>query len=347
MRVEIFGNSGDELFVSKQGPASTISDDIKRSNDDINGDLRSVSGDIKISQTKVKGNLNTVSGDITVSRNSDVSVKVYSTSGDIKIDNSNIGGNIMTISGDIELEESHVQGNVMSKSGDISLSNSRVECDVIVDAGSFAIEHSSIGGGLEISTALLTLNSSKVNNIKVLPASSGVSNVIISGGDVVSSIISSGVFIGGGNVVIGGRRFGSGGGSVISVGHGSVSNVNGYNVTATATETRVITPDGTIFVNGDKIHGNGPNTYAEYKSSRSNAPTIRGPGWKDEGSGISKGIKTTQKDEGPKEPDQIVELKNGSEVSGVITFEDGNGKVVVSSNSRFTGKVSGGIVEKQ
>ncbi len=45
--------------------------------------------------------------------------------------------------------------------------------------------------------------------------------------------------------------------------------------------------------------------------------------------------------------EQVVELADNTTCTGPITFENGNGKVILSGNSQFNGSVQGAEVEKQ
>jgi hypothetical protein len=294
----------------------TMNQTIRLSNETVQGSLQSMSGDIHLQNVQVLGGASTMSGDITLK------------------DSSSVQAGVSSMSGSINIKNAKVSGDVTTKSGDVSLLNTQVQGDVSTLSGSVSLKNADITGTLSFPANRFTLEGSKVGNIRLFPLNSAGS-VVISGG----SIFTSGSIVGG-NVVIGG----SGGGSVIGVGPGSRSNVNGYDVTATATETKLVTPEGTTYVNGDRVKGEGAATYAEYKQTKRNAPTIQGPGWRNEG---VQGQSATPESRVPTEPDQILELKPGAEVKGEIVFVGENGKVIVHPGAVFDGNVQGGILERK
>lgn len=293
----------------------TMNQTIRLSNETVQGSLQSMSGDIQLQNVQVLGGASTMSGDISLKDSSSVQADVSSMSGSIKMENAKVSGNVTAKSGDVSLRNTQVQGNVSTLSGSVRLTNA------------------DITGTLSFPAKHFTLEGNKVGNIHLLPLSSSGS-VVVSGG----SIFTSGSIIGG-NVVIGG----GGGGSIIAVGPGSRSNVNGYDVTATAKETKLVTPEGTTYLNGDKVRGEGAATYAEYQRTKRNAPTIQGPGWRNEG---VQGQSASPASRVATEPDQILELKPGAEVKGEVVFVGENGKVIVHPGAVFNGNVQGGVVER-
>lgn len=142
------------------------------------------------------------------------------------------------------------------------------------------------------------------------------------------------------------------GSSYVSVGHSGLSSVNGYTIksstdTADQTgQTTVITPDQVIYVNGAKVSGNGPKTYAQYQSEHPGAPTVNGPGWRD--ADTQKASASTDKNakNAAKTPVNVLDVMNNSVINGQVVFESGYGKVRVYKGSQFNGKVVNGVVEK-
>lgn len=123
--------------------------------------------------------------------------------------------------------------------------------------------------------------------------------------------------------------------SVIQVGPGSQSLVNGYTVRSTEQATVVITPSLSIYENGQLRSGDGAKTYAQYMSQNPQAPAITGPGWS---------IQNAQSPtEGTVEPETI-EILGDTVVSGNIVFESGLGKVLLHPPAKITGTVTGGKV---
>ncbi len=218
---------------------------------------------------------------------------------------------------EVSLQGTHVYGNV-SAGRQVNLEHSRVDQTVTTSAG------------------YMLLKGSRIHDIQLYEPDmnqTGVSN---------TSIISSY-----NNVVIGGKhRHGTvirqnKGGSVISVGSGSTSTVNGYTVRSTASDTTVITPDNTIYVNGTQVSGKGPKTYTAYRQQHLTAPAIHGPGWQE-----SDAPSLSSSDQTTPGMTQVIELIDRSEV-GNIRFMGGHGKVIVDADSTVTGTITGGTLERR
>lgn len=141
---------------------------------------------------------------------------------------------------------------------------------------------------------------------------------------------------------IGGNSFSS-----VNVGSSSLSSINGYTVKGAMNQTTVITPEQAIYVNAAKVSGDGPATYGEYRTKHPEAPAVHGPGWATDTPNVAvKGDKKARKDDTPKTVVNVLELANGSVVTGQVQFESGYGKVLVRKGSEFKGKVVNGFVEK-
>lgn len=128
---------------------------------------------------------------------------------------------------------------------------------------------------------------------------------------------------------------------VVRVGAGSTSVINGYSIKATPTETTLMTPDNTLYVNGVKTHGNGPEQYAGYRAKNPEAPDVEGPGWQSTAH-ANTAAGTTEN----QHPAQVIQLTENSRVFGTIEFESGNGKVIVHPGSQFSGTVKGGSIDQ-
>lgn len=185
-----------------------------------------------------------------------------------------------------------------------------------------AAEHSEIQGLITLGGHLITLDDSKATDILFSERSNNVG---------------SGIVIGGNNV------------STVKVGPSGLSAINGFTIKGAMNQTTVITPEQSIYVNGLKVSGEGPKSYQAYQEANPEAPTVYGPGWNQ--SGIIASQKATDGNI-KKKPDNkpvinIVELRNGSILSGQVQFDSGYGKIIVYSGSQFLGTVVNGFVEKK
>jgi hypothetical protein len=152
------------------------------------------------------------------------------------------------------------------------------------------------------------------------------------------SVISQGVY--GGSVIVGGGRSGS----HVSVGAHSLSSVNGYTIKGAPEQTTVITPEQTIYVNGRRVDGAGPKSYAEYRNGHPEAPEVQGPGWVEGSESGERPLQSRKNEKGPVV--NVLELVNNSVVNGPVVFESGFGKIRVEKGSQFNGKVMNGTVER-
>jgi hypothetical protein len=338
------------------GMIVTHGDDVVRKNTTLDGGIKTNSGDITLKAVVLKGSIKTNSGDVELKANTQVTGDIITNSGEVSLQTGSVGGNIQTNDGDISLELTSIGGSVLSESGSIGLGEMTVEQNVTTTYGDIDLVKSNIKGTLTFASKKFKVAEGNILNTIHLKmpqegssvsgsSFSGVNNNIFVGGNIFNSVIS------GGNVIIGGRNMGN----VMGVGPGSITQVNGFQASATQTETRLTTPDGSIYVNGDKVHGPGEDTYTEFKKNHPKAPTIQGPGWKEEGvkpktkaESSATGSSTAETEaKKPKVPDQILELKAGSTVTGKVVFESGNGKVIVHPGAIFSNQVEGGIIEEK
>lgn len=239
----------------------------------------------------------------------------------------------------LNLVNSNVEENVSSGLG-LALVNSTVKGDAFAVGGVAKLEGSKINGTLSTSGLSLTVSGSTVNNIILkqpvsnIAYNNGISlqNGVITYGNSVSMVA-------GRNDLIVNRGNGY---TTVTLGPGSLSNLNGYTVRSTMEQTTLQTPDGVIYVNGKKVSGQGPNKYDDYRAEHMQAPFINAPGWPDVTSGsYSNEYKKSTQDSVL----QSIELVNNSNVTGTITFGSGKGKVTVHPGSSFSGEVQGGKVE--
>jgi hypothetical protein len=340
----------------------------------ITGEVLTKDGIISVISSTVSGPVATHDGDIKVSQNSNIS-SVFTKDGSVEIESSSISGSVSTHDGDIQVskqskvgsistkegdiildEGSESQGNVVTKDGKILVSNGKVNGSVETLDGLVAIIDSTVNGDVTGKNAIPKIQNSTITGQLTLSAStmnvkhSTVGSIQVekntSGNSVSFSTVRSGIFIGG-NIIGGNVISGSG----IQLGVGSTCNINGYNIQPnSASQTTLTTPEGFIYVNGDKVYGDGPETYAAYKKQNPKAPSFSSPGWQDAGlkeKDKATGAGNPAEPAKPKEPDQVIFLEGNTVIQGDITFEGGNGKVVVGTGSTILGKVIGGIVENQ
>jgi hypothetical protein len=191
------------------------------------------------------------------------------------------------------------------------------------------LNSATIDGTLSTATPLLILSRSTLNHIRFQVPRGSVS---ISGNGV---IMGAGSVVSGNGVSITSME----GRTQVRIGNSGTSSINGYTIKGASGQTTVMTPDNSLYVNGSKVHGDSPETYAQYQEQHPEAPHVVGPGW----------IATGSSGDLPAlpEPDQILELRDHSVVNGDITFEGGHGKIIVTAGSRFLGEVHGGTVENQ
>ncbi len=148
----------------------------------------------------------------------------------------------------------------------------------------------------------------------------------------------------GSGIVIGGNNT-----ATVRVGSTGLSAINGFTVKGAMNQTTVITPEQSIYVNGRKVSGEGPASYQAYQAANPEAPTVYGPGW--DPSVVSSSHKAATGNSKKKAENKpvvnVLELRNGSTVSGQVQFDSGYGKIVVYPGSQFLGKVVNGFVEKK
>ena len=226
----------------------------------------------------------------------------------------NVSGDIKSGHG-LALKEAIVEGNALSGHG-AEVTNSEVRGTLHVAADQLALTGSTVGGIIVEVPQFTSRYTANINQI----AMNGM-NIVGNGSTIVR----------GNNGIVVGR----GGGSV-TVGRNGTSNVNGFTIRSTGDSTTVITPDNTIYVNGKKVSGNGPKTYAEYDMG----PQIQGPGW------VSTGGNTSSPDPSLGMKEAVVELKPGSRVLGDVTFRGGQGVVLLHPGAEMIGQVHQGRLKK-
>lgn len=193
-----------------------------------------------------------------------------------------------------------------------------------VSAGNeVVIENSKVQGLISLGGHLATLDGSKATDILFSER---------------NQTMSSGIVIGGNNS------------ATVRVGPSGLSAINGFTIKGAMSQTTVITPEQSIYVNGRKVSGEGPTTYQAYQAGNPEAPTVYGPGWDQSGLSSSNRKPTSGSSKKKAENKPVVnvlELRNGSTVSGQVQFDSGYGKIVVYPGSQFLGKVVNGFVEKK
>lgn len=263
----------------------------------------------------------------------------------------------VTAGRDVSLSGTRVESGIEAGHR-VRLNDSSVEGDVKAGSGA-DLKNSRIAGTLYLTTDRLRLDGSRVTHIRIGEAysmvaqggSTGISinsngnSVNIGTGVNTGSIIgNNSIQVQGGGIVSRNGFIGTGNGmgnAMISVGPSSVSNVNGYTVKGASDRTTVITPQGSIYVNGARVSGLGPKTYREFVAMNPDAPAIRGPGW------VSGGAAPVSSSPGSEVmPEQVIELVNNSVIAGEVVFEGGNGKILIHPGSEFHGTVRGGVIEK-
>lgn len=350
------------------GDLKTADGNITVNQSHITGSVFSKDGNIGVQSSTISGSASTNDGNITISQNSNIG-SVFTKDGSVEIKSSIITGSVSTIDGNIEVSQQSKVGFISAKDGDIILDEgSETQGNVTTKEGKILVSAAKVNGSVESLDGLVAILDSTVNgNVKGLNNIPKVQNSTITGqltlnsktvtvknskigsiqvekntsGNRVSfSTVGSGIFIGdniiGSNVISG---------SGIQLGVGSTCNINGYNIQPnSASQTTLTTPEGYIYVNGDKVYGDGPETYAAYKKQSPKAPSFSSPGWQDEG--VKKqGNPSPSESAKAKEPVHVIFLEGNTIIQGDIKFESGNGKVVVGPNCQIKGKVIGGILE--
>lgn len=221
---------------------------------------------------------------------------------------------------DAEIIHSQVIQNIAA-GHDVTLHDARVAQRV--SAGNeVAIEHSEVNGLISLGGHLATLDDSKATDILFSERNNNMG---------------SGIVIGGNNV------------ATVRVRATGLSAINGFTIKGAMNQTTVITPEQSIYVNGLKVSGEGPSSYQAYQATNPEAPTVYGPGW--DPSVVAATRKPTSENSKKKIENKpvinVLELRNGSTVSGQVQFDSGYGKILVYPGSQFLGKVVNGFVEKK
>ncbi len=231
-----------------------------------------------------------------------------------------------------EISQARILTRIAS-GNDVSLNDVSVE-NGLSAGNEVQAKNSSINGPLSLGGHYLKLDHSTTGHIRFHNDDALTS---FGDGNVVRGNVHSNISI---------SRHGS---SYVSVSHSSLSSVNGYTIksdggtSAQTAQTTVITPDQVIYVNGLKVSGSGPKTYAQYQSEHPGAPTVHGPGWNGENTADHQAADAKRDS---KTPVNILDVMNNSVVNGQVVFDSGYGKIRVYKGSQFNGKVVNGIVEK-
>lgn len=260
--------------------------------------------------------------------------------------------NQLTVGRDATLDHCTLVSNIQA-GRNLILENTTVEHDVeagrqlkLLNAvikgnasagGAVEIRNSKIGNTLSAAAPYLALHQATLNHLHLHQPYSAVQTQF-------STPVSRQTVFSNQGVVVTGRVHNSvlqhhGGKATVAVGAHSVSHVNGYTVKSTEQQTTVLTPHGAIYVNGHKVSGEGPAQYEQFRAAHSEAPSIEGPGWSS--GALVTGHQKLQENGFV----QIVELFSNSHIQGNITFESGQGKVIVHPGSKFEGQVHGGTVD--
>lgn len=253
----------------------------------------------------------------------------------ITCNNCNLGGNVsaghsislneceqvqsVSAGHDAEITDSHVLQHIAA-GHDVILHKSKVAQRV--SAGNeLAIEGSEVQGLIALGGHFAVLDGSTATDILFSKQNQSVG---------------SGIVIGGNNM------------ATVRIGPSGLSAINGFTIKGAMSQTTVITPEQSIYVNGQKVSGQGPNAYSDYQSQNPEAPTVYGPGWDSGAVASSPKSRGKKKTASPQQPVvNVLELKNGSTVTGQVQFDSGYGKVVVYPGSQFSGKVINGFLEKK
>lgn len=307
-QVAMGGNYSDGLMLGNQTVAGSLS---TSGGADLNGTIvngsLSVGGRAALNRIVLEGHLNS--------------------GGHLQLSESSIGGNVNT-GGRAEIVETNIKGSLNAGSG-LRLVESEVEGDVRT-RGRPEIISSRIEGVLYSAASELALDAAVVNSICMNVPSGIAGSGAMSGNRNV--FVGNGMIVGRNNIV-GNQIVSSGGGSVAHVGPGSVMSINGYRISATLETTTLIIPDGTVYVNTQKVYGGGSPQYSDYRADHPEAPRVQGPGWE---------VEVASADA----PLQVVRLRGQSMVLNEVRFEGGHGKLIVEKGSRFNGAIIGGVIER-
>jgi len=244
---------------------------------------------------------------------------------------------------DVWLANSRVLGSI-SAGHAITLSQSQVQGSLSTGSEA-ALQDSSVQGSLSQGGHHLKLDGSTIGQ-----------NVYFQGASV-SNVSDNAIFNNGSTIVSSGsvtRLHYQRGGSFVRVGTHSLSRVNGYTVQGAEGQTTVITPQQSIYVNGQKVSGEGPKTYAQFQADNPSAPVVEGPGWPDAASTATSGQqeqqsaarhKTTTGQAHPPVQNWL-ELSGNSQINGQVVFESGYGQVLLHPGSWLNGQVVNGSIQK-
>ncbi len=222
----------------------------------------------------------------------------------------------------VVLLDTVVDGRI-NAGGNSEFIDSTVEGDVVLRESAI-IKNSVLKGKLTVMTDRLTVEGSKISSIHLRHGKSGMTHhVMITGGSVTK---------------------GPDGRTLLKVQGNGKAIFGGFALEGVEEGTQMKTPEGFIYLNGQRVGVEGPETYGTYQSTHSDAPAIEGPNWVDGIVVESVPPKETALDT---EPLQVIELTKGTVVTGNIEFGSGHGQVRVMEGAVVKGNVIGGTVEKE
>lgn len=272
----------------------------------------------------------------------DVTVDGHITAGhNLKCQQCTVSGNI-SVGHDIELEQcGQVKGIVSGHDATVVSTNVMSKMAV---GHNLTLEHATLESGAHVGNQVIATDSTvkeplllNGNTVTLDHSTTGAITFAQPSGTTMSESIS-----GTGSILIQHGSYAN-----VQVGTNSLTNLNGYTVKGAPSQTTVITPDQTIYVNGAKVSGEGPKTYEQYRQAHTGAPNIQGPGWIDNLSVADKPHAKQHMQDNPQSKVVIntIELTNQSRIDGDVVFESGYGKVILHPGSELNGKIVNGRVE--
>lgn len=273
----------------------------------------------------------------------DVTVDGHLTAGrNLNCQRCTLSGNI-SVGHDIQLDQcGQVKGIVSGH--DASVMNTDVLSDMAV-GHDLTLHQATLESGVRVGNQVLATNSSLKGPLSLNGNFLKLDHSIAEGitfAQPSSTVMSGSSISGTGSVLIQHGSYAN-----ITVGANSLTNLNGYTVKGAASQTTLITPEQTIYVNGAKVSGEGPKIYEQYQQAHPNAPHIQGPGWIDNPHVADKPQTKQHIQDKPQAhvPVNTIELTNQSHINGDVVFESGYGKVLLHPGSTLNGKIVNGRIE--